>query len=240
MDRYALQGFVIKKLSYYAIIVSMRTDKNHAIELRKQGKSYTQICEELRVAKSTLSNWFHGTDFSEAIRQELTKKAIDASTVHIEALNKARGDTLVALYERAETEALQEIETYKHSPLFLIAVATYWGEGDKSSKNQVRLTNTDQKMLRIFLNFLIEICLVPKEKIRVALFIYEDLDEKECRNYWSKNLDLSHFHKTMILPSRHKTKRLPYGTCTIIVSNSYLKKKMLVWIDQLPKIILNR
>lgn len=42
-----------------------------------------------------------------------------------------------------------------------------------------------------------------------------------------------------ILPSRHKTKRLPYGICTLVVSNTYLKQKMLVWIDQLPNMVLN-
>jgi hypothetical protein len=217
----------------------MRADKDFAFSLRKQGKSYREISAELGVATSTLSNWFKGTDFSEAIRQELTKSAIHTSTMRLEGLNKARGDTLSALYARAEIEAIHEVNLHVTNPLFVTAVASYWGEGDKLNKNQLRITNTDPVMLKIFVKFLLEICKVPKEKIRVALFIYEDLDEYTCREYWSKQLELTEFHKTMILPSRHKTKRLPHGICTIIVTNSYLKRKMSVWIDQISKIILN-
>ncbi len=218
----------------------MRTDKSLAFTLRKQGKSYRQISTELNVAVSTLSNWFKGIDFSEDIKKKLTEAAIDTSTIHIKALNRARGDTLEALYMRAEIEALEEMKAYGNEPLFTTAVATYWGEGEKTSKNQIRLTNTDPMMLKVFMKFLLKICAVPKEKIRVAMFIYSDLNEEVCHDYWSTHLDLKAFHKTMVLPSRCKARRLQYGICTIIVSNSYLKKKMLVWIDQLPKIILNR
>lgn len=217
----------------------MRTDKNDAFILRKQGKSYREICKQLGVARSTLSKWFKGTDFSEAIREELTKSAIQTSTMRLEVLNKARGDTLDALYARAEIEAIHEANLHATNPLFVTAVASYWGEGDKLHKNQLRITNTDPVMIKIFVKFLLEICKVPKEKIRVALFIYEDLIEETCREYWSSQLHLKNFHKTMVLPSRHKTRRLPYGICTIIVTNSYLKRKMSVWIDQISKIILN-
>lgn len=217
----------------------MRTDKNLAFLLRSQGKSYKQISKELRVAVSTLSNWFKGADFSEAIRKKLTKNAIATSTIRLESLNKKRGTILSMLYERAEIEAIHEIKKYLNNPLFVTAIASYWGEGDKNTKNQVRLTNTDPMMLKIFVKFLIKICKIKKENIRIALFIYKDLDDDASRRYWSSYTGIDTFHKTMVLPSLHKTKRLPYGICTVIVSNSYLKKKMTVWIDRLPKIILN-
>ena len=35
----------------------MRHDKFQALELRKQGKSYSQIKQELALSKSTLSRW---------------------------------------------------------------------------------------------------------------------------------------------------------------------------------------
>ena len=217
----------------------MRTDKELSFALRKQSKSYNEIHRELGMSVSTLSNWFKNIDFSEEIKKTITAKAQLKSTHRLQVLNRARGDLLRAYYVQAEIEALQELKVNIKNPLFISGVTAYWGEGDKLTKNQVRLANTDPQMIKLFIKFLVTFCFVPKNKLRVALHIYEDLDDFECRKYWSKITGLEHFHKTMVLPSRHKTRRLPYGTCTILVTNTYLKKKLLLWIDQMPKIVLN-
>ncbi|MBX2866478.1 hypothetical protein KTR10_00750 [Candidatus Kaiserbacteria bacterium] len=216
----------------------MSTRKERAFELRKKGKSYNQISEEIGVAKSTLSNWFKGMSFSEEIKKQLRKEAQGVSIERIERLNRVRGEKLDALYARAQEEARAEAGKYAFNPLFVAAVAAYWGEGDKKSKNHVRLTNTDPKMIALFRKFLLEICKIPDEKIKGALFIYEDLDEAACKEYWARETGITQFHKTMILPKPKDETHVSYGTCSLIVSNTYLKTKMKVWIDQLPEIIL--
>jgi orotate phosphoribosyltransferase-like protein len=40
-------------------------DRQNAIELRKQGKTYGQISNELRITKSTLSGWLGDYPLSE-------------------------------------------------------------------------------------------------------------------------------------------------------------------------------
>lgn len=217
----------------------MRSDKGKAFVLRRSGKSYREITVELGVAKSTLSEWFKGVDFSEAIRAELTKKAVKKSTKHITELNRVRGIALGVHYEMAEKEALKEMKLFRNVPLFTTALALYWGEGDKMSKNQIRITNTDPRMLRIFVAFLDKFCGIQREKIRLALFRYPDLSEQKCKRYWSRELGITTFHKTQVLPSRQKTKRLPHGICTVVVSNTFLKKKIDTWIDHLPEMVLN-
>ena len=217
----------------------MRTDKELAFSLRKQGKSYKEIHRELGMSVSTLSNWFHNVDFSEEIKRSVIAKAQLKSTAHMQVLNRVRGDLLRAHYAQGEIESLQELKDNISNPLFISGVTAYWGEGDKLTRNQVRLANTDPQMIKLFINFLIIFCYIPKDKLRLALHIYEDLDDGECRTYWSEVTGLNHFHKTMVLPSRHKTRRLPYGTCTVITTNTYLKRKLLLWIDQMPEIVLN-
>lgn len=217
----------------------MRTDKPKAFSLRKEGKSYKAISKELSVPVSTLSNWFHGVDFSEDIRKRLAKEVHDESAVRLANLNKERGVALGIRYEQGRFEASNELRKHIGNPLFVSAIVAYWGEGDKLSKNHLRITNTDPQMISLFYKFLIDICHIDEDKIKGALFIYQDLDPEECKAYWVKNTGITLFHKTMVLPSRHKTKRLPYGICTLVVSNTYLKQKMLVWIDQLPKMVLN-
>ncbi len=217
----------------------MRTDKELAFTLRRQGKSYNEIATKLHIAKSTLSNWFRGHDFSEEIKEFVSKQAQITSTARLQILNKARGDLLQAHYAQAEIEATRELLENINNPLFVSGVVAYWGEGDKSKSSLLRLANTDPCMIKLFMEFLVTFCAVTPDKIRGALYIYEDLNDIECREYWSSKTGLIHFHKTMVLPSRHKTKKLPYGTCTILVSNTYLKRKMLLWIDQMPKMVLN-
>lgn len=217
----------------------MRTDKELAFILRKQGKSYKEIHRELGMSVSTLSNWFQNVDFSEEIKRSVIAKAQLKSTAHMQVLNRARGDLLRAHYVQGEIEAIQELKVNINNPLFISGVTAYWGEGDKLTRNQVRLANTDPKMIKLFINFLVTFCHIPKSKISLALHIYQDLNDIECRSYWSKMTGLYHFHKTMVLPSRHKTRRLPYGTCTVITTNTYLKKKLLLWIDQMPEMVLN-
>ena len=218
----------------------MRTDKEEAIRLRKQGKSYNDICSELGMSKSTLSSWFKGIDFSEGVRKSLIEESKRTSSARIIELNKIRGIALKASYEVAEQEAIGELEKYKDNPLFIAAIIAYWGEGDKVKNGQVRLINVDPKMIKLFKTFLLDVCGVPNEKIYVALYIYHDLDEQGCKSFWSKETGVTRFHKTMVLPSRHKRKKVQNGICSIGVSNTYLKRKMLMWIDQLPEMVLNR
>ena len=46
----------------------MRIDKEKAFILRRSGKSYNEICAQLGMSKSTLSNWFRNVDFSKDIK----------------------------------------------------------------------------------------------------------------------------------------------------------------------------
>ncbi len=223
---------------FYANVVNMRSDKQKAFELRKKGKSFNEIHKELGVPKSTLSGWLQKKKWSKKITERNLKIARIEHRIRIKNLNKIRGEKLKKEYEIARQEAMTEFNQFKKDPLFIFAIAAYWGEGDKRSKHLVRITNTDPGMISIFFKFLIEICNFPENRIKGALFIYPDLNEEECRIFWSKETGLQHFTKTMILPSKHKTRRLPYGTCTLVVSSRYLKEKMLIWLDLLPGFIL--
>jgi len=217
----------------------MRTDKEQAFKLREQGKSYKEIHGELGMSVSTLSNWFRGHDFSEEMKHILTEKALKKSTAHMQSLNRIRGDLLKIHYDQAEKEALVELKENIRNPLFISAVVAYWGEGDKLTRHHVRIANTDPEMLKMFVFFLKNHGNISMNKVSLALFIYEDLDDTLCRQYWSEKVGISKFHKSQVLPSKHKTRRLPYGTCSVVLTNSYLKKKMTVWIDQLPEMVLN-
>lgn len=219
----------------------MRKDKSIAVKLRKEGKSYRQIRDELKIPLSTLSDWLSNIDWSKKIAEELTKNVQVQHTARIKALNTVRGMHLQRAYEEATREAGDEFERLKYHPLFIAGIMLYWGEGDRRSANIVRLTNTDPKMILLFKNFLLDICGVRSEKIKCYLTIYPDIEEKSNRLYWSENVGLptTQFTKSILIQGKHKTRRLEHGVCTILVSSSYLKKKLLAWLELLPNELIS-
>lgn len=50
--------------------------KEKAINLRKRGFSYSEILEQIPVAKSTLSSWLHSIGLSKKQKQRLTEKKL--------------------------------------------------------------------------------------------------------------------------------------------------------------------
>lgn len=211
----------------------MRSDKEEAIALRRQGKSYRQIKEKLGVPKSTLATWLSGEKWSQEVARVLSEQAKAQNGVRMRALDKIRGEHLARVYEEARAEATHEFEDLKYHPLFIAALMLYWGEGDRVSVHGVRLGNTDPKMLRVFFLFLRDICQIPPERIKAAVLIYPDLNEQECRSFWANEIGIPEFQfqKVITIKGRHKSKRLAHGVCTVVVTSRYLKEKMLIWLD---------
>lgn len=224
------------------LLYYMRNDKKVATELRKFGKSYNQISQKLRIPRSTLSDWFGGSGWSQKIRKELESVARIDHKIRIEKLNKIRGENLKKLYLQAKQEAVGDFEKLKYHPLFIAGVMLYWGEGDKASRHRVALANTDPKMIKIFTVFLQDICKVDKKRLKIWLLLYPDLKEEECKKYWKEYAGLKNFtfNKSIVVTGRHKTKRLHHGVCTVFVSSRYLKEKMIIWLALFSDVILEK
>ncbi len=224
---------------YDIIILNMRKDKEQAIHLRRLGKSYKEIRDMLRVPKSTLSDWFASHEWSQGIKTQLQARNRAESKVRFEDLSRIRGSHLARMYEEGREEAVLEFHALKHNPLFIAAVTAYWGEGDKLSRDNVRICNTDPAMIKLFLHFLIYLIDIDKQRIAASLLLYPDLEEAICKEFWNEAAGLSEhsirYIKTQVIEGRHKTRRLSYGVCNLNVSSAYFKKKMLVWMELLPK-----
>lgn len=214
----------------------MNDKKVLAFKLRKQGKSYNYITKATKVAKSTLSDWLRGFDWSGDIKDSLSKKVQKVHQRRLVELNNARKKKLLKWYKEAEKEAVNEFSKFKKDPLFLVGISLYWGEGDRVFKNgQVRLSNVNSKILFIFYKFLHVVCSVPKERIKAHVIIYPDLDSDKCLRFWSENvtIPLQNFSKPVLIQGRHKNNKLTNGVCSIEVSNKFLKRKILTWLDLL-------
>lgn len=220
----------------------MRKDRSEALQLRKSGKSYAEIKKALGIPKSTLSEWLRSYSWSKKIRRSLAEKSKQSSSVRIRTLDRIRGERLRRAYREAADEARGEFEALKYHPLFIAGVMIYWGEGDKISEHGVRIANTDPRMIKVFVNFLVHVCQIPTKRIRGWVLIYPDLDGQSCRKYWAEHtgLGVDNFSKNITIKGRHKTHRLQYGVCNVGISSKYFKQKMLVWLERLPVQLLKR
>jgi hypothetical protein len=210
----------------------MRKDRDVAISLRKSGKTYRQISKELGVSLSTLSNWFGREKWSRTIGDALTREHRTKSALRLSYFRAAYRRKLASVYANGRKIAEAEFTELKQDPLFIAALSSYWGEGDKASVYRCRLTNVDPQMIKLFSRFLLEICKVPEERVRYWLLLYPDLDESKCKEYWASaaGIPMANFSKSVYIQGRHKSKRVSYGVCTVTVSSRYLKEKVLVWL----------
>lgn len=215
----------------------MRYNKNAAIKLRRQGKSYNEIYKLLRIPKSTLSYWFKNDKKSQKIKLTLSGKSNKLVAERIKKFvrnNKKRWEKIRA---DAREEARKEFKFLSQNPLFTAGVMLYWAEGDSVLKNPLRFTNTNASMIALYVKFLIKVCGVPKEDLRANIILYKDLDERYNINFWSRasTIPKIQFYKTQYIKGKHKTKRLTNGICMIICNKRIRKEKMMVWIDLLSK-----
>lgn len=214
----------------------MRIDKEKAIELRREGKSYKEIHIALGVPMATLSAWFGGMEWSKNLHQNLIRDGQKSRVARLHELNSVRGERLKKSYQKAREEAHKELSGLRHDPLFVAGMMLYWADGDRTSKGQVRLSTSDMDKAKFYLTFLTKACGVAPEKVRASLMVYPGQDEASNRRFWAFALGLGvKFTKGVQVPGRHNAQKLTYGICVLTVSSTYFKVKMLEWLTLLPK-----
>ena len=212
----------------------MRKDKEQAFELRHKKMSYKSINRELGIPLGTLAGWFRNEPWSQEIRDKLgieTSLTFPEKLKRIVAANKKRWADTHEIYRQ---EAAKEFSKLKDDPLFLAGIMLYWGEGEKQQKSsQVRLSNSEPEMLKIFYLFLTKVIKIHPDKIFSWLLLYPDLIDSVQKNFWSKttNIPLDNFRKSIYIKGHHPTKRLSYGVCTVVVSSRALKERVLKWLE---------
>ena len=196
--------------------------------------SYKSINRELGIPLGTLAGWFRNEPWSQEIRDKLgieTSLTFPEKLKRIVAANKKRWADTHEIYRQ---EAAKEFSKLKDDPLFLAGIMLYWGEGEKQQKSsQVRLSNSEPEMLKIFYLFLTKVIKIHPDKIFSWLLLYPDLIDSVQKNFWSKttNIPLGNFKKSIYIKGRHPTKRLSYGVCTVVVSSRALKERVLKWLE---------
>lgn len=207
-----------------------RKDKQKAIELRLQGKSYNEIRKILGISsKGTLSYWFRDLKLTPLAQKRLENNMQLARGRGLLEFNRKRTARIKKENEEERAKGFEKIKSLTKRELMLVGTALYWGEGTKWGKYtrtpSLELSNSDPQLIYLFMRFVREILQVPDEKIRAGIHLYESINNEEAKVYWSKvtGLPVDRFYIVQQISRASKRKRkfnkLPFGTAVIKVNN---------------------
>ena len=207
--------------------------QNRARDLRAEGWTYTEIMAELGVAKSSVSLW---------CRDVVVDDEVWAKRARANRRQGARSRTnALADRRRAEIDELLEDGRRRIAALseeaFLVAgAALYAGEGAKADRRVV-FTNSDPRMVRLFLAWLRHFFPPDEHRLRVRLYLHEDLDLEGAHAFWSEitgipTAQFSAPYRATADPSIRRSKH-PMGCGSVAYHSSVVHREIVGMMDAL-------
>ena len=192
-------------------MVRKEKEKRIAIKLRQQGCSYSEILEEVKVAKSTLSLWLRSVGLAEKMEQRLTEKKRQAQIRAVNAVKQKR----LRITKKLMEEGVDEIGKISKRDLFIIGIVLYWAEGSKQKEGNVSqrviFSNSDYKMIRIFIRWLKENRKLKEDDFSYELYVQENIRKskiKEILNKWRLFLSLNKEKEIKVRLKKNITKKI--------------------------------
>lgn len=218
-----------------------KKEKEKAINLRKKGMSVRDITNKVNAAKSSVSRWVRDVKLTKKQKKHLKEKS--HSQFVIEKRRKTRIKNEKQKRQKIINKAKKEINNISEKELFLIGISLYWGEGGKTQRGLVRLTNSDSRLIKVMMKFFRDICEVPEDKFRGHIHLHPHLNKNKAENYWSNisGIPKKQFFKTSQQhnkSSKNKKDSLPLGTFTIYVCDTELFLKIKGWTEGLVENII--
>ncbi|MBI2626870.1 MAG: hypothetical protein HYW77_01370 [Parcubacteria group bacterium] len=201
--------------------------KERAQKLRRKGYSIREITKKLNIGQGTASVWLRNIRLSPSAQKRLLSRIKKGQFVSAQN-KKAR---TVALNESLFLDALKDFRNLKLSRDIrrLICAMLYWCEGAKDY-SYISFTNSDPKLVRRFIDLLVNDFGVTRRKIWARLHLHKYHNSRKQLKFWSRalDLDLGQFRQPFIKPNTGKRIRENYPGCVnISYYDSILARKIL-------------
>lgn len=230
-------------------MVIKKWEKDKAVKLRMEGKTYMEILREVKVARSTLSLWLRDVGLSKTQKQRITKKRLNAAKKGGAKKKQIRVDKTKAI----EEAAAHDIQHISKRELWLMGIMLYWAEGLKEKRSRPSIPlgfgNSDARMLRIYLLWLGEIFSIRKKDLRISLYIHETSKHRmsDVFEYWRREIGFKESDFSYIYFKKHnpKTNRIFYtdryfGLVDVRVKQSTdLRRRVEGWVKSIDEYYLN-
>lgn len=206
-----------------------------AIQLRKEGLSYSEILKQVQVAKATLSVWFKEVGLSVPQKQRLTQKRLDAAKRGAMKRKQQRID----ITKKITNEAINETASLDKKVFWMVGAALYWAEGNKQKVHDVscpvKFSNSDPKMVMFFIKWLKEFCNVTMDELKFELYIHKTANVPDSVRYWAKivhanpNSIAIRYKKSTISYRKNKGNKY-FGLVRVnVVRSANLNRKIMGW-----------
>ena len=190
-------------------------EKIKAVNLRKSGKTYSEILKIVPVAKSTLSIWLREVGLSKVQKQTITKKRTDAAFRGAMIRKKQRLDISSTIFSKSE----KEVGKISDRELWLIGTTLYWAEGAKEKEYKpgsgMDFVNSDPKMVKLYVLWLEKVFKIHKSELRLEIYVHKNYENESERfkDYWASILGITDKNLIKIYYKKHnfKTNRKKIG-----------------------------
>jgi len=221
------------------------TRRKRALALRRQGLSYAAISRELGgIAKSTLSYYFNGDKDSSVLAKRLSAEARLANAKHLSRFNTERWKRHRQMRGERIRVAATEIKSITQNERKILFLGLFWGEGNRTSKNSISISNTDPVLLRACVDFLHLDCGVSIARFLPQIQIHEPELAAPAARYWSKEIGIpADQFRISIIASRpsglEPRRKLLFGTCNLRVHDTVLRDQIQGWLHGLKCRVIN-
>ncbi|MCX6737890.1 MAG: helix-turn-helix domain-containing protein [Candidatus Parcubacteria bacterium] len=210
-------------------------DREKALSLRKQGMSYSQIKQILGISKSTLSNWLKDYPLPEKRIKELRDWNQQRIERCRETKRKKREDRLKITYQKQK----KRLFPLTVRELYLGGLFLYWGEGSKTNQWALSVSNSDPSIIKFFIKWVTNSLGVSKDKIKVYLQLYSNMNIEEEIKYWSRELQIPPRQFTRPYIKQSSSERINHkgsfghGTCNARINDTRISEQVLMGIKNI-------
>lgn len=226
-------------------MIEKTKEKEKAIRLRREGRTYSEILNKIPVAKSTLSLWLKSVSLAKPQQQRITKKRLDAA----KRGGLVKKNKRINLYNKIISKAEKEVGDISSRELWLIGIILYWAEGSKQKEwnvsQQLQFTNSDPLMVSLYIKWLRNCLKISKKDISFSLALHENNKHRlpDIMKFWRKvsglNMGLSdkvYFKRHNRSGFRHNLGDGYYGTARVaVLKSTNLNREVAGWVRGIAK-----
>ncbi len=207
--------------------------REQAIKLRLENEfSYSEIRKILSVPKSTLSDWLREFPLSKEKILKLRRENLKRNEAKIErfriSMRKKREDKNREIYKKYQ----RKFSKLSRDVFFAAGLMLYLGEGSKKDYYTIALANTDPDIIKFFVEWLNEFLDISKDKMKMGLHLYENMDVEKEKEFWKNKLGFKEGQVYKPWISKFKKGSFSYrepfrhGTCKVHAFSGEKKREL--------------
>lgn len=215
-----------------------KLEKVKARKLRRQGRSIKEIESILGIRRSSISLWVRDIELTTQQKSRLSARGLAFEVM--ERRRQTRWANETKIRTTFLEQGLNDILKLSDIDIMMLGLGLYWGEGSKTSRGSIELSNTDPRIIQIHVLFLRKCLGFSVSKIHGHVGLHSHLSIKKAEKYWAdiSGIPLSQFQKTSIQKSRAgngERDRLPFGTFSVGVYDTAARVRLEGWIQGVYK-----